>query len=174
MLSISGPNSENAPRRFNSFKRTQATNEQLPAMEPTLLSPHNHHILLSNSTHNPYSHHTRVRLPRRQVIKAFQRSDFDSFAKRVSSGEAWKDVWSTANDKFEYFTYEARRTAERIDREYKVSVKVNSAVRALQDKVREIEREFEIGQKWRGFAVEFSRNWPRVCDSVPLVEVLNF
>uniref|UniRef100_A0A7N0VD09 Uncharacterized protein n=1 Tax=Kalanchoe fedtschenkoi TaxID=63787 RepID=A0A7N0VD09_KALFE len=96
-----------------------------------------------------------------RVARAFQRSDFDGFARRVSSGEAWKDAWQTANDKFEYFVYEARKTAERIDREYKVSVKVNEAVRAARDKAREIDREYELRLKWRGFTLDFSRNWPR-------------
>ncbi|KAL9665748.1 hypothetical protein QQ045_000068 [Rhodiola kirilowii] len=76
----------------------------------------------------------------------------------VLSGEAWKDAWRTVNDKFEY---EARKTAERIDREYKVSQKVNSAVRAAQDKAREIDCEYEVSQKWRGFVLDFSRYWPR-------------
>ncbi|CAM8978947.1 unnamed protein product [Rhodiola kirilowii] len=131
-------------------------------METTLAWQNN---LLSNPHHHHRFRYTGDRLPRRpaqlRVAKAFQRSDFDSFARRVSSGEAWKDAWRTANDKFEYFVYEARKTAERIDREFKVSQKVNSAVRAAQDKAREIDREYEVSQKWRGFVLDFSRNWPR-------------
>ncbi|CAM8888258.1 unnamed protein product [Rhodiola kirilowii] len=124
-----------------------------------------HHNSLSSLPHHRRLRYDSLRHPRcppqLQVVRAFQRSDFDGFARRVSSGEAWKDAWRTANDKFEYIVYEARKTAERIDREYKVSAKVNSAVRAAQDKAWEIDREYEIRQKWRGFALDFSRNWPR-------------
>ncbi|KAL9685900.1 hypothetical protein QQ045_023354 [Rhodiola kirilowii] len=87
---------------------------------PSLLERVPQATLQNNLLSNPYHHHslryTGARLPRlpRQlrVARAFQRSDFDSFARRVSSGEAWKDAWRTANDKFEY---EARKTAERIE-----------------------------------------------------------
>uniref|UniRef100_A0A7N0VBG9 Uncharacterized protein n=1 Tax=Kalanchoe fedtschenkoi TaxID=63787 RepID=A0A7N0VBG9_KALFE len=131
-------------------------------METTTVSSW-HHNPLSKSL-QPARHRSDWPLRRPahlRVARAFHRSDFDSFARRVSSGEAWKDAWRTANEKFEYLVYEARKTAERIDREYKVSVKVNEAVRAAQDKAKEIDREYEIGQKWRAFALDFSRNWPR-------------
>ncbi|KAL9688150.1 hypothetical protein QQ045_032565 [Rhodiola kirilowii] len=52
--------------------------------------------------------------------------------------------------------------AKRIDREYKVSQKVNSTVRAAQDKARKIDCEYEVSQKWRGFVLDFSRYWPRI------------
>lgn len=53
--------------------------------------------------------------------RAFRRSDLDNFAKRVASGEAWRDAWRSANNGFELFIFEARKTAERIDRRYSVS-----------------------------------------------------
>ncbi|KAE8691119.1 putative LRR receptor-like serine/threonine-protein kinase [Hibiscus syriacus] len=80
----------------------------------------------------------QVLLPRRRqplVVKAFRRSNFNAFARRVASGEALKDAWRTANDVFEQFVFEARKTPN--------------------------DRELEIGTRWRAFTVDFRRNWPR-------------
>ncbi|KAL3331657.1 hypothetical protein AABB24_032323 [Solanum stoloniferum] len=106
---------------------------------------------------------TKVVLPIRQVtyVHAFRRSDFDGFAKRVRSGEAWKEVWRNANDGFEQFLYEAKKTAERVDRRYDVSRKVSDAAQSAADRAREIDREFEITQKWRTFSLDFRSNLPR-------------
>ena len=49
-------------------------------------------------------------------IQAFRRSDFDVFARRITSGEAWRDAWRRANDGFEQLLYETKKTAERLDR----------------------------------------------------------
>jgi len=108
---------------------------------------------------------TKVVLPIRQVtyVHAFRRSDFDGFAKRVRSGEAWKDVWRNANDGFEQFLYEAKKTAERVDRRYDVSRKVSDVAQSAADRAREIDREFEITRKWRTFSLDFRSNLPRVC-----------
>ena len=96
-------------------------------------------------------------------VQAFRRrEDLDGFAKRMASGEAWKDAWRTANDGFEQFVFEARKTAERLDRRYAVSQRLSSVARSAADRAREIDREFEIGTRWRTFSVDFSRNWPRV------------
>ncbi|GAB4857991.1 hypothetical protein Ancab_015895 [Ancistrocladus abbreviatus] len=94
-------------------------------------------------------------------IKAFRRSDFDGFAKRVASGEAWRDAWRTANDGFEQFLFEAKKAAERLDRRYSVSRRLSSVARSATDRAREIDREFEVTQRWRTFTLDFSRNWPR-------------
>ncbi|KAG5593697.1 hypothetical protein H5410_034929 [Solanum commersonii] len=106
---------------------------------------------------------TKVVIPIRQVtyVHAFRRSDFDGFAKRVRSGEAWKDVWRNANDGFEQFLYEAKKTAERVDRRYDVSRKVSDVAQSAADRAREIDREFEITRKWRTFSLDFRSNLPR-------------
>lgn len=98
------------------------------------------------------------------VVLAFRRrSDFDGFAKRMASGEAWRDAWRGANDGFERFLFEARKTAERLDRQYSVSHRLSSAARSAAARAREIDRDLEIGSRWRALTMDFSRNWPRVC-----------
>ena len=99
---------------------------------------------------------------RHLLIQSFRRSDFDTFARRMTSGEAWKDAWRTANDGFEQFVFEAKKTAERLDRQYSVSRKLSSVARSATDRARDFDREFEIGRRWRTFSMDFSRNWPRV------------
>lgn len=101
-------------------------------------------------------------------VKAFGRRDMDSFAKRMASGEAWKDAWRTANDGFERFLFEAKKTAERIDRRYAVSERVSSVARSAAERAREIDRDFEIGIRWRSFTIDFSRNWPNVTISLSI------
>lgn len=110
-------------------------------------------------------HHQRLPLCRVHAVtvRAFQRSDFDRFARRMTSGEAWRDAWSSANDGFEQLVFEAKKTAERIDRQYAVSRRLSSAARAASDRAREIDREFKISVRWRALSMDFSRNWPRVC-----------
>ncbi|GMJ05168.1 hypothetical protein like AT2G44870 [Hibiscus trionum] len=108
--------------------------------------------------------HPRPPLPQRRrplLIQSFRRSDFDTFARRMASGEAWKDAWRTANDGFEQFVFEAKKIAERLDRQYFVSRRLSSAVQSANDRAREIDREFEIGNRWCTFSMDFSRNWPR-------------
>lgn len=94
--------------------------------------------------------------------RAFRRSDLDNFAKRVASGEAWRDAWRSANNGFELFIFEARKTAERIDRRYSVSRRLTAVAESAADRARDLDREFEIRQRWRSFTIDFSRNWPRV------------
>ncbi|XP_010269910.1 PREDICTED: uncharacterized protein LOC104606424 [Nelumbo nucifera] len=105
----------------------------------------------------------RRALSTRQVVtvQAFRRSDFDGFAKRVTSGEAWRDAWRSANDGFEQFLFDAKKTAERLDRQYSVSRRLNAVMQSATDRAREIDRELEIGRRWRSFTLDFSRNWPR-------------
>ncbi|GAB2295898.1 hypothetical protein Dimus_030046 [Dionaea muscipula] len=95
------------------------------------------------------------------TIRAFRRSDFDSFARRMASGEAWKDAWRSANDGFEQFVFETRKAAERLNRRYSVSLRLSSVARAAADRALEIDREFEVTQRWRTFSLDFRRNWPR-------------
>ncbi|KAH7538366.1 uncharacterized protein LOC107414937 [Ziziphus jujuba] len=95
------------------------------------------------------------------TVQAFRRSDIDGFAKRMASGEAWRDAWRSANDGFERFVFEARKTAERLDRRYALSRKLSSATQSAAARAREIDRELEISSRWRAFSVDFSRNWPR-------------
>ncbi|KAK5834939.1 Replicase polyprotein 1ab [Gossypium arboreum] len=95
------------------------------------------------------------------LVQSFRRSDFDTFTRRMASGEALKDAWRTANDGFEQFVFEAKKTAERLDHQYSVSRRLSSAAQSAADRAREIDREFEIGLRWRTFSMDFSRNWPR-------------
>ena len=109
--------------------------------------------------------HPQPALPQRRrplLVQSFRRSDFDTFARRMASGEAWKGAWRTANDGFEQFVFEAKKTAERLDRQYSVSRKLSSVARSATDRARDFDREFEIGRRWRTFSMDFSRNWPRV------------
>ena len=111
-------------------------------------------------------HRHRHRHRHRQMVtfkvEAFRRSDMDSFAKRMASGEAWRDAWRSANDGVERFLFEAKKTAERIDRRYALSHRLSSVARAAADQAREIDRDFEIGLRWRTFTMDFRRNWPKV------------
>ncbi|GAB2295899.1 hypothetical protein Dimus_030047 [Dionaea muscipula] len=106
------------------------------------------------------------------TIRAFRRSDFDSFARRMASGEAWKDAWRSANDGFEQFVFETRKAAERLNRRYSVSLRLSSVARAAADRALEIDREFEVTQRWRTFSLDFRRNWPRVCSPSVLSQYL--
>ncbi|PON60378.1 replicase polyprotein 1ab protein [Parasponia andersonii] len=95
------------------------------------------------------------------VVQAFRRNDIDGFAKRMASGEAWRDAWRTANDGFERLVFEAKKGAERFDRRYSVSHRLSSVARSALSRAREIDRDFEIGSRWRALSMDFSRNWPR-------------
>ncbi|KAJ8772044.1 hypothetical protein K2173_027221 [Erythroxylum novogranatense] len=86
------------------------------------------------------------------TVRAFVRGDFDRFAK-----EAWRSV----NDGFEQFIFEAKKTAERLDRQYSVSRRISSVTQSASNRAREIDRELEITIRWRAFSMDFSRNWPR-------------
>lgn len=76
-----------------------------------------------------------------------------------------REAWQTANDGFERFVFEARKTAERIDRRYSVSHRLSSVARAAADRAREIDRDLEIGLRYRAFTSDFARNWPKVTPS---------
>ncbi|XP_038993439.1 uncharacterized protein LOC120117218 [Hibiscus syriacus] len=95
------------------------------------------------------------------LVQSFWRSDFETFTRRMVSDEAWKDAWQTANDGFEQFVFEAKKTAERLDRQYSISRQLSSVVQSATDRAREIDREFEIGLRCRTFSMDFSRNWHR-------------
>ncbi|KAK7312062.1 hypothetical protein VNO77_35607 [Canavalia gladiata] len=73
----------------------------------------------------------------------------------------WREAWRSANDGFERFLFEAKKTAERLDRRYSLSHRLSSVARAAADRAREIDREFEIGQRYRAFSVDFQRNLPK-------------
>ena len=97
-----------------------------------------------------------------ELHTAFQRGDFDRFADNIKSGKAWRDAWRTANDGFEQFVFEAKKTAERIDREYAVSRRLSSAASSAGDRAREIDREYGISPRVRTLSADFSRNFPKV------------
>lgn len=96
-------------------------------------------------------------------VRAFGRSDFDSFAKRMATGEVWRDVLRSTNDGFEQLVYETRKTAERIDRRFSVSRRLSAVAQSASYRAREIDRDFEITRRLRTFSLDFSQNWPRVC-----------
>ncbi|PSS32910.1 Maturase [Actinidia chinensis var. chinensis] len=120
-----------------------------------------HPLLSSRSQRLNYAHINPI--PRRCMghVRASRRSDFDSFAERMASGEAWRDAWRCANDGFEQFIYETKKTAERFDRRYSVSRQLSAAAQSAAYRAKELDREFEITQRWRNFSLDFSRNWPR-------------
>ncbi|EPS71910.1 hypothetical protein M569_02850, partial [Genlisea aurea] len=97
---------------------------------------------------------------RASSIQAFRRSDIDGFAKRVASGELWREAWRKANDGFELFLYETRKTAERLDRRYEVSRRLSAAAQSASDRARELDRDFELTRRWRTFSLDFGRNLP--------------
>ncbi|PIA32592.1 hypothetical protein AQUCO_04400054v1 [Aquilegia coerulea] len=121
------------------------------------------HPLIPYTKSYQYKQQRRITFSTRHVLttQAFRRSDFDGFAKKVTSGEAWKDAWRSANDGFEQLVYDAKKAAERIDRQYSVSRRVSSLAESASIKARELDREFKIGQKWRSFSLDFSQNLPR-------------
>jgi dsDNA-specific endonuclease/ATPase MutS2 len=74
-----------------------------------------------------------------------------------------KEAWQNANDNFERFLFEAKKTAQRIDRQYSVSQRLSSAASAASARAREIDRDFQIGIKYRNFTSGFALNWPKFC-----------
>ncbi|XP_047327457.1 uncharacterized protein LOC124931110 [Impatiens glandulifera] len=94
-------------------------------------------------------------------VHAFRRSDFEEFSSRLSSGDLWRDAWRRANDGFELFVYETKKTAERIDRRYSVSTRLSAAAESAFYRAKELDRDFELTQRWRNLTLDFSRNWPR-------------
>lgn len=122
----------------------------------------------SVASHNLFLHHRTPllryhRLPLRPAvpIHAFGRSDFDGFARRLTSGEALRNALRNANNALEILTFESLKTAERLDRQFSLSRRFDSARRAAASRAREIDQELGIGRRWRSFSVDFSRNWPR-------------
>ncbi|KAJ7982584.1 Replicase polyprotein 1ab protein [Quillaja saponaria] len=109
----------------------------------------------------PTHHRRSISVPHVVAVRAFRRSDIDGFAKRMASGEAWRDAWRSANDGFDRLLFEAKKTAERMDRRYSVKQRLSSIASSAAYRAREIDREFEIGVRWRTFSMDFSRNWPR-------------
>ncbi|KAA8540126.1 hypothetical protein F0562_026818 [Nyssa sinensis] len=130
------------------------------------------HPLVSSKSLRLYKTHRQVVPPRHvTTVQAFRRSDFDGFAKRMVSGDVWREAWRSANDGFEQLLYETKKTAERIDRRFSVSHRVSLVARSAAYRARELDREFEITQRWRTFTLDFSRNWPRY--SKQLNDILN-
>ncbi|KAL1822347.1 hypothetical protein ACET3Z_009125 [Daucus carota] len=108
-------------------------------------------------------HHTRTHLfsTRHSTrLRAFRRNDFDDFSSSFSSGKLWTDLWKSANDGFEQFAYETRKTAEKIDRRFAVSRRLSDAAESARYRAKEIDRDLRIMDKWRSFSFDFSRNWP--------------
>lgn len=120
-----------------------------------------HPLIYAKPQKNLFHRSNSVSIRHASTIRAFRRSDFDGFAKRVTSGELWRDAWRGANDGFELFVYETRKTAERIDRRYDVSGRVSAVAATAADRAREVDREFGISQRWRTFSLDFSRDLPR-------------
>ena len=81
---------------------------------------------------------------------------------RRDMDRVWREVWRSANDGFERFAFEARKMAERLDRHYSLSRCLSSITRVAANWACEIDREFEIGQRYHTFSMDFQRNWPKV------------
>ncbi|KAL9263304.1 hypothetical protein AKJ16_DCAP19043 [Drosera capensis] len=120
--------------------------------------------------HHTHTHPTplSLRLPRRHLPSqttltplSFQRSDFDGFTNWAKSPETWKDAWRNANDGFERLVFESRKAAERLDRRYKVSVRVAEAARGVGERARVIDRKLEVSRRWREVEMDFKTNFPR-------------
>lgn len=109
----------------------------------------------------PPNHKQYISFRRLPTVQAFRRSDLDSFARRITSAETWREVWRSANNSFEQLAYETKKTAESIDRRYSVSRRLSSVAQSAADRARVLDREFELSQRWRTFSLDFSRNWPR-------------
>ncbi|KAL0008139.1 hypothetical protein SO802_009641 [Lithocarpus litseifolius] len=92
------------------------------------------------------------------------------------SGEALKDAWRSANDGFEQFLYEAKKAAERVDHRFSVSRCLSSVAHSAANRARKIDKEFEIGVRWRTFSLDFTRNLPRLGHrpAKPDVNILGF
>ncbi|KAL7147236.1 hypothetical protein ABFS83_06G094700 [Erythranthe nasuta] len=120
-----------------------------------------HPVLTSKPQKHSFHRPNIVHVRRAATIRAFGRSDIDGFAQRVRSGELWRSAWRSANDGFELFVYETRKTAERIDRRYDVSGRFSVVAQSAADRARELDRDFEITQRWRTFSLDFTRNLPR-------------
>jgi hypothetical protein len=118
-----------------------------------LLSPKPLHI---HHTHKPITTRRTV-----APVRAFGRGDFDRFAKRMASGEVWRDVLRSTNDGFEQLVYETKKTAEHIDRRFSVSRRLSAVAQSASYRAREIDRDLEITQRLRTFSLDFSYNWPR-------------
>ncbi|KAF7133196.1 hypothetical protein RHSIM_Rhsim09G0211500 [Rhododendron simsii] len=127
--------------------------------------PWHHPPLLQYSSHSQ-SQRLLQRPHQRQnstIPRAFfSRTDFDGFAKRAASGELWRDAWRSANDGFDQLLFETKKTAERIDREYSVSRRLSAVAESAAGRARELDRDFEVTQRWRTFTLDFSRNWPKI------------
>ncbi|KAA0055097.1 Replicase polyprotein 1ab [Cucumis melo var. makuwa] len=132
------------------YKLVMIASTPLPPWQPPLLAP----LRLRRSRPLIIPYRTPI-----GFVQAYRRGGGNNDA----FGEAWNKVWRGANDGFEKFVFEARKTAERLDRRYSVSRRVSSAAQSVADRAREIDREFAIGLRWRNFTLDFSRNWPRVC-----------
>lgn len=116
--------------------------------------------------HQNHRLHLRLRPHNPVTVRAFRRrGDFDGFARRVASGEALKDAWRHANDGLARFLYDAQKTAERLDRRYSFSRRLDSFARSAASRVRDLDRDLGLQLKWRSFSLDFRRNWPRVCQS---------
>lgn len=144
---------ENQSHALSTIIMMKACNFMCPSAPPRFTTPYPHL--------RTYTTTSRAAAPSLQV-RSFQRGDFDRFADNVKSGKAWRDAWRTANDGFEQFVFEAKKTAERIDREYAVSRRLSSAASSAGDRAREIDREYGISPRVRTLSADFSRNFPKV------------
>lgn len=97
---------------------------------------------------------------RQPVIVSFKNNNNNN-NKPNDMDRVLKEAWQNANDNFERFLFEAKKTAQRIDRQYSVSQRLSSAASAASARAREIDRDFQIGIKYRNFTSDFALNWPK-------------
>lgn len=151
-----------AHRNVNTYSFSQPVNSTSQISMATSLP---WRTSLASKSQPLHLHHTRTRLlsTRHSTrLRAFRRNDFDDFSSRFSSGKLWTDLWKSANDGFEQFAYETRKTAEKIDRRFAVSRRLSDAAESAKYRAKEIDRDLRIMDKWRSFSFDFSRNWPSV------------
>ncbi|KAK7258251.1 hypothetical protein RIF29_32828 [Crotalaria pallida] len=97
---------------------------------------------------------------KREIKAFFGRREMERLGERMASGEAFRDAWRTANDGFDRFLFEAKKTAERIDRRYSLQHRLSSVARSAADRARQIDRDLEITLRFRSFRLHLSTNWP--------------
>jgi len=137
---------------------SQKTNTKMFAMTNTATACTGTSLRWQQPYLAPFNRRCRHHRHRQPVTVSFKNNN----NKPNDMDRVLKEAWQNANDGFERLLFEAKKTAERIDRQYSVSKRFASVASAAADRAREIDRDFEIGVKYRNFSSDFALNWPRV------------
>ena len=76
--------------------------------------------------------------------------------------EKMKRSFSAANQKFEEMTFDARRSAEDLDRRFRASERAKEVVDFASEQMKNVDQQFGLVQKFRNVSADFQRNWPTV------------